>query len=1151
MSTRTPSFTMRILCAASVMALTAGMPIAAQALDEENAYSMWLLTQTFDGQEEYSLAQKAALSRTRRGARSYVELDFGDGAVVQETEGGTAASEFKNTQPAEFSFEYNYDTDTMGGTNQIADYHNVYVKPLLRKGPKVGKDASWSVDVTTHQLGFLGLEDQPVTIKLERDYFRHDGQDYVAIRYDIPAFNYTSVQGQAIIQWGRGLVLTDTSFGEVYWTGSLHRASAKQALGGMRPYRFARTIRTFDKNGVPRVNIMAMPEIADIARSIAGSPISEVIPFTRTVYEPDDTPFKLAGYLDMMAQSIGEDSANQSGELSGQVNLPFGGQYAIDATLDDPVDYALDVLKSTRKRLKERKLLDKAIDVSKSIDKALESTAIIFDKMDDSKKIINSTTVKIAQNISGLEKLQTKYFQLVKNADNYDALFNNPEIFKTMRQIEDAQKRIPALQSVLSKERNALKFYTSFAEKVGDFQKTALDVKRLIDANPIVAGTVQFGSNLKKSMDVVLKSPKVDKFFNAASFAFTMEKALKTGNRVGTLDFENNGANPQLSLDYSSTSGLASDLGWAMFSAAADAMDVRDKGGVVRAAKLGFGVMTFASGVASDYYILWEGKKYDDLKNEEAKLLLKQTRLKQVKQWAEIADKDLRALLSSGKWQPFQRFDPSLTPEEILDEYFEKQPDGSYKQIKKYDPYEKGYNLQDDIRVDPDTGLPSPGFWAWLKQNDRAKLARDFGIDPDAPVGTPPGTNWRKDDSSAAGNTKKPSSDPGERNYPEYDPDKDPNGQKDDGAVAEKEDGSSDSDDPAFTNPSDVVLNDDEFWENIDDILDLFDPPSGGGGGAAASKSYPPSPWYSPPGSTSPIVLSELKTSKFDIDPVVFRPPTWKPPKWKPPKWVPPDFDGPDASKIPLRSFGGDSSWPQGSDWLAFDYFGLDDDSEDSKRGLLKGKVETDLSKWDEWLATQDRRKLERLAIQAGYPNLASALNDARNLIRLADDPGFRRWANNQPACGGYIGCGPPGALQGLWTQKRSQLALGDILGDSRDVFSTAGLSDIAISGRTLTYFLSDFGVEDGDIVDVSVTQFGRRLFNQRVNLTNIGIRLDQSLRPGVATVNITAVNEGAISPNTAAINLLNVSDGDDAQTYSLLTGDQAILRVNVGGPGS
>ena len=211
----------------------------------------------------------------------------------------------------------------------------------------------------------------------------------------------------------------------------------------------------------------------------------------------------------------------------------------------------------------------------------------------------------------------------------------------------------------------------------------------------------------------------------------------------------------------------------------------------------------------------------------------------------------------------------------------------------------------------------------------------------------------------------------------------------------------------------------------------------------------------------------------------------------------------------------------------------------------MVGIVATDLGRWAEWLATQNMRELERLADNAGYPNLASALADAPNILRQSQDPGYRQWAMQAPSCNGPAGCGP--SYLERWHMKQSIVALGDILADSRDIFSTGGFSDIGISGLDLSYLLRDHALEDGDIVRVRITQFGHVIYEGTVNLTNVGEVFGMLLGRGVASLEIFAVNEGSARPNTAQITVDDVVRGQATQTYSLATGETATLRIEAG----
>ncbi len=211
----------------------------------------------------------------------------------------------------------------------------------------------------------------------------------------------------------------------------------------------------------------------------------------------------------------------------------------------------------------------------------------------------------------------------------------------------------------------------------------------------------------------------------------------------------------------------------------------------------------------------------------------------------------------------------------------------------------------------------------------------------------------------------------------------------------------------------------------------------------------------------------------------------------------------------------------------------------------LIGTVATDLSRWAEWLMTQNVRELERLALTAGYPNLASALADAQNILRQSQDPGYRQWSMQAPSCAGPAGCGPNYLER--WHMKTSIVALGDILNESRGIFSTGGFSDIGISSLHLNYLLRDHALEDGDIVRVRITQFSRLIYEGEISLTNLGQFFNLGLWRGVASLEIFAVNEGTARPNTAQITVDDVVRGQATQTYSLATGETATLRIEAG----
>ena len=453
------------------------------------------------------------------------------------------------------------------------------------------------------------------------------------------------------------------------------------------------------------------------------------------------------------------------------------------------------------------------------------------------------------------------------------------------------------------------------------------------------------------------------------------------------------------------------------------------------------------------------------------------------------------------------------------------------EELDTYDLEPKTGNY--DPRIDQETGLPKPKYWKHLKSTTKGRRKlRELGIDPDAPVGGWPGgidpriaereriaEIERRNDEIREANARVESGEIyGTVPYPQYDPSKDPNRNRPTETV------------PEFVGvvagagAAEQAAEEAERVRRAEIAADLADYQDRYLDAKRAEEVRKEAERQ-----------ARIKDGTLDIQPVEFDPPTWTPPSFTPPTWTPPEFDAPEfdppeISEIEFTQFDGSENWIGGAGNLAYQY------------GDLSGTVATDTSKYDEWIASVGRHKLEQLALTAGYPNLASALADWKNLTRQANDDGYRQWAQRAPVC--YLACA---GLHGQWQLKASQLALGDILNESRDIFSTAGLSDISISGFLLNYLLRDFGLEDGDNINVTISQFGREIFTQDLSLLNAGTEFNINLRPGVASVVITALDEGAISPNTAEITLENVIEGDAVQTYSLLTGEQAVLRVEPG----
>jgi hypothetical protein len=269
-------------------------------------------------------------------------------------------------------------------------------------------------------------------------------------------------------------------------------------------------------------------------------------------------------------------------------------------------------------------------------------------------------------------------------------------------------------------------------------------------------------------------------------------------------------------------------------------------------------------------------------------------------------------------------------------------------------------------------------------------------------------------------------------------------------------------------------------------------------------------------------------------------------PEWK--KWDP-------SKKYPNQTVHDWKKWdptkpypnqvPSGFAQTPYNYDSFQDfiDQNAFKYANMSGFFPPNMAAYEDFIALYGLDYLDALARRAGFPSIWAALGDWEFLAWQSTDKNFINAAMNFTC---NVRWGVNYDCIGKNAQERAQLELGRILNESRGLFSDAGLSDITISSSNLRYMLRDFGVEDGDIVDVTVTQFGRTIFTGRTNLTNAGTSTSVNVRPGVSSIELTAVNEGRLRPNTAEINFENVTEGEAVQTYSLSEGETGTLKVRV-----
>ncbi len=1119
----------RLLRSASVgiLILATGLTQAVNAAssanaNESNVYRLQLMTQIFDGQRDFSQSQKAAIARVRAGDVSHTLLNFGDSAVFIEDADGVAASNFDNISGIEAEFIYDYATQTLSGQNQTADYFNTHISKYLQGSPALGGDAKWDKLVSLRDLNVAGAHGANVNIQLERDYFTHQGKDYVLLHYQIPAFSYKSVSGQDIIQWGEGVALSDPGFGEIYWNASLQRAVATEKDGTKRPYRYAKTLAATDETNTPLVDPRNMDAVRPFIERFYGVTKTNVIGFVDVPGKPDQTPITVAANLDVMALSLAEGSANETPQVTGQYTNGNNGQYVADQTASG-LGYATKAQAASKIEITREILETKAVNYIKQSEVIAERWNNFDNKSEALAKNILSAqdeVLKISEAVETKRKLLVKqselasslaYFEAVQDSDmaKIQKMASNPSLTPTdNRFLRQLQQDVTARsKQIIGMEKQASVFgdvgnldglladlkiadsnlsrldsqFTSLAKEADVIASMVIvseaERKVLIDRGVRVSKgsfTDKLPSGLKNVIDS--KAAKLaldfgDELLTTAGDVANIYTTAKSGyNVIDAATRDKSSGELSLVRSYGTAGSLGDlglDIGFLFLSAGT---------GDVRGA-ISDGI-AITAGSVSDLFVSIKGLR--DINKTITTSYQVQTDLQQRRtiQLEERAKKQQAAFeKDNADWENEKRkydvFDKKAEAalearlkERAILRANKNQADEELRiakeKLRKRNEYLRGAQQRFEDAFKPEYPTAKPRDSKIEPQNDPYVFQGS-----DIPKWLQ--EQWARDDRQRKA----------KQGLDEY--------QAEIFRIRREEQATQDADRAARiqAGKDNPVTFEPVVWTSVFEEIE--------------------------PVTFDPVVF----TSVFDEVTSVFD-----------------EVDSVSSSIIDFTQFSGskDDNWLGFANVMSFQYQNM------------SGIVETDLSQYEEFIALYGLRKLERLAIQAGYPNLASALNDWEYLTDRASDQGFRQWASRAPVC--YMACVN---IQGQWTQKLSQLALGDILLDSRDIFSTAGLSDISISGFLFSYLLRDFGLEDGDIVDVVIQQFGRNIFQTQLTLLNAGTNFQVGLQPGVASVVITAVNEGAFSPNTAEIRFDNVAGGEAVQSYSLRTGETATLRVEPG----
>lgn len=869
------SFRTALACGASLVAMALSPAAHAQQRQESIVYILRHNSETADGVSIMSTSEDIAVGRSRAGDKSIMLFDHLAGAITLEHAGHTAVLPLTSNTGVERSFSFDYAGQSARGNDPTAFEFNAYVRPLLGKSPPLGADANWSATADMAALGIAAARAAPVRIDLKRTYFKNNGEDVILVEFDVPAFTYTTRDGDEVVQWARGFAVTDPGFSQIHLLTTQHRAAITGADGSIRPFSERASLHGIEPDGGWSMSFDNAPQVqAALERlvDLRGDTVST------TMDDRGDTPLRnvpslFARRLNMAAFGIAENGGNFvsiGGAPSGIPPIQLGG----------PVSPEL------------------------------------------------------------AEVIRTG---IIPTDPNHPYHRNNPFGPPTPEQIEIMQQFLDDNPTFLTGSGLYGGFYRADPDRT--------DGGMSDPAN---------GSNAMAIIQALLEAVTKD--------ASSTTSVVTTG-----------GPPPEI--------------------------------GVFR------------------------GQAVDALRAQGMS--------------DQEADRLLNALL-----QPDRGRDLTERTQELTD----------YRSSL--------FRIDGDISERSDNGAAAPSdavlsdliemYWrqdSALRIEDRLTTARErkaFNENPD-----------------------------------------DPELQA---ALA------------AMAAEQERILN--ARYENILQQIRLSDyplPP-----GADLGNQLVPG-WIDDTDSADMVeyrrLVSELERQLEDVRKIL-------------------DGERTEEEELAKRKPG----FGENDDFYANNAFTYTS---------MVGIVATDLGRWAEWLATQNVRELERLADNAGYPNLASALADAENILRETQRPGYRQWAMQAPSCAGPAGCGPNYLER--WHMKTSMVALGDILADSRDIFSTGGFSDIGISGLDLSYLLRDHALEDGDIVRIRISQFGKVIYEGTVNLTNAGQVFGMLLGRGVASLEIFAVNEGSASPNTAQITVDKVVRGQATQTYSLNTGQTATLRIEAG----
>ena len=107
----------------------------------------------------------------------------------------------------------------------------------------------------------------------------------------------------------------------------------------------------------------------------------------------------------------------------------------------------------------------------------------------------------------------------------------------------------------------------------------------------------------------------------------------------------------------------------------------------------------------------------------------------------------------------------------------------------------------------------------------------------------------------------------------------------------------------------------------------------------------------------------------------------------------------------------------------------------------------------------------------------------------------------------------------------------------------SGGLTDVTVDSNEIDLTVTDHQIVDGDRIDLIVN--GSYILTNHTLLGPPGTTVGVTLNSGTNTVVVHANNMGTYTPNTAQLEITNVTVGDGVQYWGLQTGEDASLTIS------